>query len=156
MPDIAHRHPKVHVRAVRIRRGDRFDAKHDFPLVGELEGVADKIRQHLPESKRIADRRSGTAGTACVMSSTCFWMTVARNVSVTSSSTSRKAERRLFELQLVGLDLREVEDVIEDAKQVARRRVGDADVLVRLRRRDRLRAPAPFMLMIAFIGVRIS
>ena len=44
------------------------------------------------------------------------------------------AERRLLELQLVGFDLREVQDVVEDAEQVARGRMGDADVLVRLRR----------------------
>ena len=79
-------------------------------------------------------RRSGTAGTACVTSSTCFWMTVARNVSVTSSSTSRRLNGASSSSQLVGLDLREVEDVVEDAEQVARRGMGDADVLMRLRR----------------------
>ena len=44
------------------------------------------------------------------------------------------AEWRLLELQLVGVDLREIQDVVEDAQQIARRRMGDADVLVRLRR----------------------
>ena len=44
-----------------------------------------------------------------------------------------QAERGLLEFQLVGLDLREVEDVVDDPEQVLGRGVGDADVLLLLR-----------------------
>ena len=75
---------------------------------------------------------------------------------MTSSSTSRRRNGRLFELQPVRFDLREVEDVVEDAEQVARRRMRDADVLMRLGRRDRVSSASAFMFRMAFIGVRIS
>ena len=45
-----------------------------------------------------------------------------------------QAEGRVLEFELVGFDLREVEDVVEDAQQVPGRRVRDVDELVRLGR----------------------
>ena len=41
-----------------------------------------------------------------------------------------QAERCVLELELVGFDLREVQNVVEDAQQVPGRRVGDSDELV--------------------------
>ena len=66
-----------------------------------------------------------------------------------------QAERRVLELELVGLDLRKVQDVVEDAQQVPGRRVSDSDELLRLAGRSASSA-RPVMLRIAFIGVRIS
>ena len=67
-----------------------------------------------------------------------------------------QAERRLLELEPVGLDLREVEQVVEDPEQVPRRGVRHAR---RSRGPSRGRSDSsarPSMLRIAFIGVRIS
>ena len=75
---------------------------------------------------------------------------------MTSSSNVREAERRLFEVELLGLDLREVEDVVDDRQQVARRAVRDAQQYCCWRGVSGVSSASPVMLMTAFIGVRIS
>ena len=108
----------------------------------ELERVADEVREHLPEAKGVAnepvgDRRERVRDQLDVLLDhrcpECLGDFLEH---------LPNAERRLLELQLVCLDLREVEDVVEDAEQVAGGRMGDVDVLMRLRRESRSRAPA--------------
>jgi hypothetical protein len=37
---------------------------HDFPAVGELDGVVPQVGQHLTQPQRIADQRGGHFGSA--------------------------------------------------------------------------------------------
>ena len=76
----------------------RLDPHHHLAALGELERIAHQVGEHLPHAEGVADSRSGTSSGTCVISSTCFSTTLARKVSVTSSSTVAQAERRLLEL----------------------------------------------------------
>ena len=112
------------------------------PCVRELEGVSDKIREHLAETKRVANKPVGDRRD-CVRHELDVLLDDRRPEGLGDFLEHvPHAERRFFELQLAGLDLREVQDVVEDAEQVARGRMGDADVLMRLRAGGRLREPA--------------
>ena len=118
---------------VLVRGGHGFHSQHDLAFVRELERVSDEIREHLAETKRVADepvgdRRDGVRDEFDVLLDD-------RRPEGLGDFLEHlpDAEWRFFELQFVGFDLREVQDVVEDAKQVACGRMGDADVLMCLR-----------------------
>ena len=67
-----------------------------------------------------------------------------------------QVERLALEVELAGLDLREVEDVVDDRQQrVAARADGLGEVAL-LARSSRVSSSRPVMPMTPFIGVRIS
>ena len=93
MPVSAHADAQEHLVARRLFAGvsDGLGFDEHLALLRELERVADQVGQHLPEAQRVAPEAGrAPSGSAWVMSSTCFWITTERNVSVTSSSTSRR------------------------------------------------------------------
>ena len=115
--------------------GNRHDlhAQLDLALVGKLERVADEIGQHLPEAERIPHEpvRNGRQHVRNQLHVLLDHRRPERLGHLLEHGPH--AERRFFELQLVRVNLREVENVVEDPEQVAGRRVGDAHELVRFR-----------------------
>ena len=100
-------------------------------------------------------RRSGTLGSAWVMSSTCFWITTERNVSVTSSRTSLRLNGALSSWSLSA-------SIFEKSRmsfRMPRRFLADewATLMNCCGLGGRSASSArPVMFRIAFIGVRIS
>ena len=96
--------------------GGEADLHGHLALLGELERVADQVRQDLPQPQGVADQMIRHVGPTWTTSSTCFSITRARNVSASSSSTARSRNGAGLDIQLVGLDLGEVEDVVDDPR----------------------------------------
>ena len=105
--------------------------------MGEFECVPDEVGEHLAETKGIANQPVGNRG---------HRVRDEFDVLLDHRGPERlgdllqhltETERRLFELQLVRFDLREVQNVVENPQEVARRGVSHADVLMRLGRKIR-------------------
>ena len=89
------------------------------PLLGELDRVAEQVEQDLPQARR-RRRCDGRpiAGVDVARSARGPCCGAAAASSSTASSTmSRRSNRRLSSSQLAGLDLGEVEDVVDDLQQ---------------------------------------
>ena len=89
-------------------------------------------------------------------SATPFWRAVTATMSVTPSTSADEVELDRLAVHLVGLDLREVEDVVDDREQVVGRGPRDrapARASSSSRSESRMRSRLP---MTPFIGVRIS
>ena len=104
-----------------------------FPRFGELDGVADEVDQHLPEPSgigrargRARRRRRRTAARAASRAP------AAPGLRIVSSSELSELERRGVERQPPGLDLREVENVVDDLEQGIGRGLDHAQVLALL------------------------
>ena len=96
-------------------------SKHHFALARELDGVAEDVQQHLAEAAGIAERaHSGTSGWTSQASSRPF--SAARSASSLRRIAHRFAqvELGLIEIEPPRLDLREVQDVVDDGQQRVR------------------------------------
>ena len=105
-------------RAVRRRAPARRRSTHDLAALGELHGVAEQVDQHLAQPGDVADdapaarrRRAGTARSR-PLAPAC-----AATRSSEPSTQSRTENGSVLELELAGLDLGEVEDVVDDDEQ---------------------------------------
>ena len=126
------------------------------PALGELDGVADQIDQHLPQPARIADQRVGHVGRIWHASSSPF--SSARGASRrrhprpcraarTAPRRARACRASIFEKSRMSLSM---------ASSASADSFDGADVLALLRRRAACRSARSVMPMTAFIGVRIS
>ena len=93
------------------------DAHSDAPVLGELDRVADEIRQHLPQPRPVADDAVGHAARDVAGEPSPF--SCARSASGFSAFGQLIAQlkRRRIQPSSSRLDLREVEDVVDDAEQ---------------------------------------
>ena len=92
------------------------------PLLGELAGVAEQVEQlcrTLVRSARMAPRSSAQWTTSVL----AFFSTSGWTVVATSWIMLRDVERLQEEVHLAGLDLRQVEDVVDERQQVLARGV---------------------------------
>ena len=100
--------------------GRRFD--DDLTALGELHRVAGKVHQHLPEAQRIADEGGGHVGGDGEHE---FQPLFARLVTDDGNQVVEhfiEFEFHRLQLELAGLDLGEVQDVVDDGEQQVRRR----------------------------------
>ena len=125
-------------------------------VLGELDRVADQVGQHLLQPRRIADRRRPARRGRCRRSARAPSGARASASGLSASAIDRaQRERHRLELELARLDLREVEDVVEDRQQ----RIGRARRSSRQSRCSAvssLSSASSVMPMMPFIGVRIS
>ena len=88
------------------------------PSDGELHRVGGEVQQHLAEPRRVAEQRGRAprrdTSTSSSMPLACA---VPARTRPTSSTRPGTFEVGLFELELAGLDLREVQDVVDDHEQ---------------------------------------
>ena len=111
------------VLPVVVRR-PRGPATSDVAALGELDRVADQVRQDLPQPRRVADERR-RARPASMSQMQLEPLLIARaSASGLSVSRDQSADENGdgLELELARLDLREVEDVVEDRQQRVGRR----------------------------------
>ena len=114
-------------RTLEAQRHDRrvvcastADRDHDLAPLGELDRVADQVDQHLrSRTGSPTTRRARPAARRRAARAPCSWArTAEQRDDVVHDSRARSNGDRL-DLELAGLDLREVEDVVDD------RRAGD-------------------------------
>ena len=101
----------------RLRAGVQRDA----PALGELDRVAEQVEQHLAHAGRIADQRVVRAGVDVHVEREALDDRLLAERAGDALDQAGQRERGLFQLQPAGLDLGEVEHVVDDAQQRLRR-----------------------------------
>ena len=139
-----------------LRRSDRSTRTTTSPSLRELDGVADQVEQHLPEPAASPNSTSGTSG------STSADQLQPLPVGTHGQGPQRVAQGRphrevgQVQLQLAGLDLGEIEQVVDDAEQVVRRRLDRLQALPLVIRSGAYRGPTRSCRGWRSSGVRIS
>ena len=124
--------------------GDAAVARVHPALLGELDGVADQVEQHLAQPQRIAEQRHGhVVGDVAPRRPGPSPRRAARPALTTLSSVSPRSKAVCSRSSLPGLDLREIQDVVDDAQQGVRRAVDLLQVVALLGVSARVAAPAP-------------
>ncbi len=114
-------------------RFDR-DPQDDLAPLRELDGVAEQIDQHLSQPTRIADHVVGHVdGDVAGELEALLMRPVGEELERVRQAVAQ-AERQDLEVELAGLDLREVEDVVQDGEQRVGRRADRVQVLALLGR----------------------
>jgi len=126
---VPHGREQTHAPLI-IAAAQPLDLQDDLAVVRELERVAHQVGQHLSETQGVADddlwhRGEGVADELDLLLDDGRAEGLGHGLEHVPD-----AERLLLELQLVGLDFREIEDVVEDAEQRPCRGVRHADELV--------------------------
>ena len=136
--------------------GCACDCNHHLPPLGELDGVAEQVRQHLSQASCVAhDQPRGHRARACTGGRSAA---PGSSKATTSStlSTHRAIEGAQLQIQPPGLDLGVVENVVDQVQQgLAARWRRDSSVNRAARGELRVQS-SPSMPITAFIGVRIS
>ena len=94
----------------------------DAAALGELQRVAEQVEQDLPHAGRIADQRVVRAGVDRRRRAAAPWRSPAGGTcSSDAVDQAGERERGVLQLEPAGLDLGEVEHVVDDAQQRLRR-----------------------------------
>ena len=111
---IAHRHaqPDVLGRALQAVQAD-----HHLTTVGELEGVAGQVDQYLLQAQAVALQHGGQEGVDVEHDLDVLVALVARQYHGQVAQHGLQLEIMQIQLQLAGLDLRVIENVVEQAEQ---------------------------------------
>ena len=134
---------KRRTEAALVARPTRLTRTDDAALVGELDRVADEVQQDLPQPPGIASTTAGTSALDRAAPAPGPWTGRARPA---ARGRPRPAVAQVevdgLELEPARLDLREVEDVVDDGEQRLARAAHRLGVLALLRRRAACRAAA--------------
>ena len=117
---IAHRHAQGDALGIAPQLAQ---ADHHLALLGELEGIAGQVDQHLLQPQAVTDQRAGQFGIQVEHHLDILLPLVAGQHHGQVAQQGLELEAMQVELQLAGLDLRIVEDVVEQAEQRLRRAV---------------------------------
>ena len=96
---------------------DLRHAHDDFAVLGELHGVADQVGQHLAQRPGIAAQRRGHIAVDERRQLEPFRLRLLGQHVDRVLDRAAQVEIDLLEAQLPGLDLREVQDVVDDRQQ---------------------------------------
>ena len=140
MPGVAHREARAGTSPRPA--GSALDrATTTSPSLGELDRVREQVEQHLPQAGRVADdRRRARPSSIRQPSSRPFSAGARRDDVERALDALAQVERLALELELAGLDLREVEDVVDHVQQRVAARADDLGELALLAGRARCRA----------------
>ena len=108
--------------------------EHHVAARSELDGIADEVGQDLLETDRIAGDSGGDCGVDVEQELQPFLLRLQSQRLEQGAHQIADRERDGFELQLARLDLREVQDVVEDRQQGIGRRLDGDEVIALLRR----------------------
>ena len=100
-----------------------FDA--DFAALGELDRVVDEVGQNLAEAERVAEQLLRDAGRDVRQKLESLLVRLLRGQRRDGADDFVELEVGGFDVELAGLDLGEVEDVVDDGQQ---RRAGVVDL----------------------------
>ena len=101
------------------RRVQRFDAHVDFAAFGELDRVADEVADHLAEAQRVAAQAVGHVRRDVDEEFEPFFAGGDGEEVAHVAQHVVEREVDMLDVDAAGLDLRVVEDVVEDAEQGA-------------------------------------
>ena len=104
---------------------------HHLPFGGELHGVGTEVEQDLPDPGAVPEERRRNVRLDVDQELDPFGVGGARQDPPDVVDDAGQVERGLLDLELAGLDLREVEDVVDDHQQALRRQL-DAGSELRL------------------------
>ena len=110
------------------------DSDDDLALLGELDGVADQVDQDLAQPAGVADQRVGDIGGDPAGQLQALGVRRSARVCSVSFHGFAQRERCRVEAELAGLDLGEIEDVVDDRQQRIGRAFHQAEVLALPRR----------------------
>ena len=98
---------------------DRFDGRVDphVSLLRELDGVADQVQEDLTQSARVAGQNGWNVGGNAQQQLQVLFGRPGRERTKRIGDQIAKVEVDPLEFQFAGLDLREVEDVVDQAQQ---------------------------------------
>src|SRR5208337_3138724 len=102
--------------------------KH-LAFLGELDRVADQVEQNLAQPARVADQNVGQLGPDVANQLELFLVGAQGQGAQGLVEYAAQREFGALELQLAGLDLGEIEQIVDHAKKVVRRRVDDRQVV---------------------------
>ena len=100
-----------------VRVGQRLDADDDLARLGELDAVADEVEQHLPEPVGVADQPVRHVAADDGGEAEVFARVAGRGVFEHAVHDVAQGEIFLRHAHLAGLDLGEVEHVVDDVEQ---------------------------------------
>ncbi|MNT72620.1 hypothetical protein D3C72_2112420 [compost metagenome] len=109
----------MQLHTVRVRP-HFFHSDHDLAVLGEFGCVVAEVDQHLPQPQRITQQCSGQVGRDLEQQLQALVLGLQANHRGETVEYVLQAERHVFEAHPAGLDLGEVEDVVDDSQQVLR------------------------------------
>ena len=112
-------HAEAH-ECLRGGGGLAFGADHHLALVGELHRVADQVDEDLAQQPRVAANPGGNLRIDVGGERDALLARGHRDDVRNPFDDRDKIERGVLALDLVGLDLGEIEDVVDDRQQVVR------------------------------------
>ena len=93
-------------------------AQHHFAGSRELDGVAEHVQQHLPKTALIAEQHLGHGGSDMAGELDALLRRADREQLGGIADGFTRVELGAFEIEPPRLDLREVEDVVDDRRAV--------------------------------------
>jgi hypothetical protein len=122
-------HTEVELRPAVVGRSREGDADHHFAAVGELGGVADQIVDDLPEAAHVPDEPVRDVVVDLAGDLESLPLRTHRDRLEGVPQDVAQGERGGVEVELAGLDLGEVEDVVDDGEERIGRRLDQLQVL---------------------------
>ena len=147
-------HREVQHGGVAIDRGRLHDDQY-FAALGELDGIAHQVGQHLRQPAWIADEQVGHVGADVAGQLEILLLRPQGQRLQRVLHRVAQPEWQAFQLELARLDLREVQDVADDAIS----ELADCEIVRRYSRCSDVsfvRSTRSVMPMMPVIGVRIS
>ena len=135
--------------------GDRKDLDDDFALARELDGIARQVGQDLAQPMRISEHQIGNRGVHVDDELQVLRRSLHGHHRAHILDAFPDIHFDLLDLETPGLDLGEVQDVIEDAEQRGRARANRLREL-ELPGCSGVSSSSSVMPSTPFIGVRIS
>src|SRR5262249_24061719 len=111
---------------------EQLNLEPDLAPFGELDRVVDEVREDLTESQGVAAQALGHRARDVGEELQAFVVGLLRGERDDGTENIVDREVRGFKIELTGLDLREMQDVIDDAEQECPGVVDLADVVALL------------------------
>ncbi len=127
---VAHGELQLHLVAGLF---EQFDLEPDLALLGELHRVVDQVGEDLAEAERVAAQVLGDRGRHVGEELQAFLVGLLRGQRGDRADHFVELEIDGLHVELAGLDLREIQDVVDDAEQRGAGVVDLADVVALLR-----------------------
>ena len=128
---VAHGELELHLLAGAF---EQFDVEPDLAPLGELDGVVDEVGKNLAQPKRVAQQALRNAGRDVGQELEPLFVRLLGREGGDGGDDFVQLELGGFEVELAGLDLGEVENVVDDGEQRGAGVVNLGDVIALLGR----------------------
>ena len=94
-----------------------YDPQFHFTMISEFHGIADQVDQHLTQAGRVADDHCGYVGLDRQQKFDTFFLRFDGQHAHDIRAGGRNPKRRLLQAEATGLDLGEVQYIIDQSQQ---------------------------------------